>query len=190
MRSGTKTMTAGAIGIALVLGLAGSTDAQRAGALPKPAAVEDGVSVYFSPNGGCMDALRFAIGRARTTIDVQAFILSTSLVSRPLEDAAKRGVRVRIIMDSEQAEADFALDEKLAEAGVAVYRHAVPEGGSMHHKTMVIDGATVITGSFNFSRSAQEKNAENLVVITGKPRIAAAYTADFEKRLAVSKRAE
>lgn len=175
--------------LAIVLGWIGAntTEAQRAVAKPRPAAIEDGIAVFFSPNGGCMDALREAIGSARKTIDVQAFILSTSLVSRPLEDAAKRGVRVRIIMDGTQAEQEFALDERLAEAGIAVYRHAVPEGGSMHHKTMVIDGTTVVTGSFNFSRSAEEKNAENLVVIRGKRKIAEAFAADFEKRLQSSK---
>lgn len=190
MTKRTTTVAACALTVTLMWIASGSTEAQRAARPPRAAAIEDGVAVFFSPNGGCMDAVREAIGSARRSIDVQAFILSTSLVSRPLEDAAKRGVTVRIIMDADQAKQDFALDEKLAKAGIAVYRHDVPEGGSMHHKTMVIDGSTVVTGSFNFSRSAEEKNAENLVVIRGKRKIATAFAADFEKRMADSKRIE
>jgi len=37
-----------------------------------------------------------------------------------------------------------------------------------HNKIVIIDGGTVITGSFNFSKQAEEKNAENLLVIRDK----------------------
>ena len=50
-------------------------------------------------------------------------------------------------------------------------------------KRMVLDGATVITGSFNFTKAADEENAENLIIIEGKPKIAAAYARNFEAHL-------
>lgn len=58
----------------------------------------------------------------------------------------------------------------------------------MHNKYLIIDGQTIVTGSFNFTKSADESNAENLLVIQGKSRIAAAYRQNFEKLLNSSKR--
>lgn len=55
-----------------------------------------------------------------------------------------------------------------------------------HNKVIVIDGDTVITGSFNFSAAAENSNAENLIILTGRPKIAAACTKDFEEHLAHS----
>jgi phosphatidylserine/phosphatidylglycerophosphate/cardiolipin synthase-like enzyme len=48
-----------------------------------------------------------------------------------------------------------------------------------HHKVIVIDGETVLTGSFNFAKAAQEKNAENLLIIRD-PALAAQYTANWQ----------
>lgn len=153
---------------------------------PGPAAVEQDIAVYFSPNGGAINAIAENIGRARKTIDVQAFILSTSLIGRPLVEAAGRGVRVRVIFDKRQAERNISWDEELAEAGALVYYDDPSDGGINHNKTMLIDDNIIITGSFNFTRTANEKNVENLVIMRGKRRIAAAYRENFEQRLGVS----
>jgi phosphatidylserine/phosphatidylglycerophosphate/cardiolipin synthase-like enzyme len=48
-----------------------------------------------------------------------------------------------------------------------------------HNKVMVIDGETVITGSFNFTKAAQEKNAENVLIIRDQA-LAAQYTQNWE----------
>ena len=154
---------------------------------PRPAAVEQGIAVYFSPQGGCAAAITEQIERARRTIDVQAFSLTSSLFGRPLIAARNRGVRVRVIFDKRQAEEEYSWDERLSEAGVEVYYDA-PEDGSNHNKVMLLDGHRIVTGSFNFSRSAEEKNVENLLMIADKPRIFAAYQRNFDQRLRLSKR--
>ena len=72
--------------------------------------------------------------------------------------------------------------------GVATYiddRHAIA-----HNKIMVIDRATIITGSFNFTKAAEEKNAENILVIKGNPGLASKYLANFEWHLKHSVRYE
>ena len=51
-----------------------------------------------------------------------------------------------------------------------------------HNKIMVIDGKTVITGSFNFTKGAESENAENLLVIQGKE-LAKAYTENWQAHL-------
>ena len=53
--------------------------------------------------------------------------------------------------------------------------------GTMHHKVIVIDEETVITGSYNFSKNAEERNSENLLIIKGNPDIAQAYLAEFNR---------
>jgi len=152
---------------------------------PRPAAVDRDIAVFFAPEGGCLAALAWSIQEAQRSIDVQAFLLSTKQVADPLIEAHRRGVAVRVIFDREQAEQRISLDEKLVEAGVPVFYDA-PAKGKAHDKVMIIDGETVITGSFNFTLSAEENNAENMLVIRGRPAIAAAYRQHFESRLAAS----
>jgi phosphatidylserine/phosphatidylglycerophosphate/cardiolipin synthase-like enzyme len=53
--------------------------------------------------------------------------------------------------------------------------------GAMHHKVIVIDGETVVTGSYNFSKNAETRNNENLLIIKGNREIAEAYLAEFER---------
>ena len=60
--------------------------------------------------------------------------------------------------------------------------------GKAHNKVMIIDGQTVITGSYNFTLTADEKNAENLLVIRGRPVIANAYRRNIEARLAAARK--
>jgi phosphatidylserine/phosphatidylglycerophosphate/cardiolipin synthase-like enzyme len=92
--------------------------------------------------------------------------------------AQQRGVRVRVYLDDGQAAGRYAKGRFLEKRGVAVrYYHGE---GLMHHKFAVLDGQQVITGSYNWSASAEERNKENALVFTGRA-YAAAYTAEFEK---------
>ena len=52
-----------------------------------------------------------------------------------------------------------------------------------HNKVMIIDGGTVITGSFNFSKAAEQSNAENLLILRGNPPLAALYAQNFRFHL-------
>ena len=52
--------------------------------------------------------------------------------------------------------------------------------GKMHHKVIIIDESIVITGSYNFSRNAEEKNDENVLVIYS-PRLAKEYLIEFSR---------
>lgn len=156
---------------------------------PRPAVVDRDIAVFFSPDGGCLDGLVWQIDAARKSIDMQAFMLTTERIAEPLVEAHRRGVAVRVIFDADQAEDRFSLDEKLVEAGVPVWLDAPDDGrGKAHNKVAIIDGDTVITGSYNFTLAADQKNAENLIVIRGRPALAAAYRKNFEARLAVARK--
>ena len=121
------------------------------------------VSVYFSPRGGAQQAIVDAIGQAKETIYVQAYSFTSAPIAKALVDASRRGVKVEAILDKSQRKATYTGATFLKNEGIPVWiddKHAIA-----HSKVMIIDGSTVITGSFNFTKAAEEKNAENLLII-------------------------
>ena len=148
-----------------------------------PAAVEDDVTVYFSPAGGAMAAIVDRINRAQTSIDVTAYVLTARQIIDPLADAHRRGVRVRVLLDKKHIGGVYSA--ALARLGdLPVWRDARHK--EAHNKVILIDGHTIITGSFNFTDPAEDTNAENLLILHDKPKLYAAYLADFESHLAHS----
>jgi phosphatidylserine/phosphatidylglycerophosphate/cardiolipin synthase-like enzyme len=131
---------------------------------PEPAARSiPPIEVYFSPKGGCTEAVVRELGAARQTILVQAYSFTSAAIAKALVEAHKRGVKVEIILDKSQRTEKYSEADFLVNLGIPVRidaKHAIA-----HNKIMVIDGETVITGSFNFTKAAEEHNAENLLVI-------------------------
>ena len=119
--------------------------------------------VYFSPHGGCTDAIINEIDQAKTEVLVQAYSFTSVPIAKALLNAHKRGVKVEAILDkSQQQKEKYTSATLLADSGLPTYiddKHA-------HNKIMIVDRTTVITGSFNFTKAAEEKNAENLLIIT------------------------
>jgi len=136
---------------------------------------------YFSPNGGCTEAVVSALDRANKTVLVQAYSFTSAPIAKALVDAKKRDVDVRVILDKSQRTERYTAATFLANEGVPTYidsNHAIA-----HNKLMVIDGDEVITGSFNFTKAAESSNAENLLVINNAPDLAARYTANWNEHL-------
>jgi phosphatidylserine/phosphatidylglycerophosphate/cardiolipin synthase-like enzyme len=147
-----------------------------------PFQIQAETQVYFSPNGGATAAVVREINAAKTEILVQAYSFTSAPIAKALAEAHKRGVKETAILDKSNETAKYSAATFLLNAGVPVwidYRPAIA-----HSKVMVIDGKTVITGSFNFTKAAEEKNAENLLVIQDKA-LAVKYTANFETRKAL-----
>jgi phosphatidylserine/phosphatidylglycerophosphate/cardiolipin synthase-like enzyme len=95
-------------------------------------------------------------------------------------------VKVRAILDKDASGDQYSGATYLKNHKITTYtddEHAIA-----HNKVMIIDGITVITGSFNFTRQAEHANAENLLVIQGKPKIVEAYEKNFEHHLSHSKK--
>ncbi|MBB5390763.1 phospholipase D family protein [Herbaspirillum sp. SJZ130] len=124
------------------------------------------------------------LAKARRQVLVQAYLLTNRPITDALVAARQRGVDVRVLMDGGQLDKNSSGRlQQLRSAGVPVwletrYRNA-------HNKVIVIDAAlpsaTVITGSFNFTWSAQHKNAENILVLGKNPPLAARYAANWER---------
>jgi phosphatidylserine/phosphatidylglycerophosphate/cardiolipin synthase-like enzyme len=122
--------------------------------------------VCFSPNGGCTETIVNQIEAAKSEILVQAYSFTSVPIAKALLNAHKRGIKVEAILDKSQRKERYTSATFLVNSGIPTFiddRHAIA-----HNKIMIIDKETVITGSFNFTKAAEEKNAENLLIIRNK----------------------
>src|SRR5664280_659644 len=122
--------------------------------------------VYFSPNGGCTEAIINEISHAKSEILIQAYSFTSVPIAKALVSAHKKGIHVEIILDKSNKSKKYSAGDFTAHMGVTTYidsKHAIA-----HNKIIIIDKETVITGSFNFTKAAEEKNAENLLIIRNK----------------------
>ena len=145
-----------------------------------PAASEDGITVNFSPKGGCTDRVVEEINRAQHEIEMQAYSFTSKPIVHALIAAHHRGVKITAVLDKSNLK-DDSQDGELAADKIPVYidsKHAIA-----HNKIILIDGQTIITGSFNFTYSAEHSNAENLLVLHGRPKLYAAFDANFKQHL-------
>jgi len=120
-------------------------------------------TVCFVPGEDCEGVIVAEINEARGVILVQAYSFTSMPIANALVSAKQRGVSVQVILDKSQRSERYSGATFLANAGI---RTLIDEQPSIaHSKVIIIDGVSVITGSFNFTRSAQQYNAENLIVI-------------------------
>jgi len=120
-------------------------------------------TVCFVPGEDCERVIVAEINQARGVILVQAYSFTSMPIAKALVSAKQRGVSVQVILDKSQRSERYSGATFLANAGI---RTLIDEQPSIaHSKVIIIDGTSVITGSFNFTRSAQQYNAENLIVI-------------------------
>lgn len=131
----------------------------------------------FTPGENCTDTIVHALTEAKRTILVQAYSFTSAPIAKALLDAHARGVQVLVILDKSQRAEKYSSADFMANQGIPVVidaSHAIA-----HNKVIVIDSEIVLTGSFNFTKAAQEKNAENLLIIRD-PALAAQYTRNWE----------
>jgi phosphatidylserine/phosphatidylglycerophosphate/cardiolipin synthase-like enzyme len=146
-----------------------------------PPAPVPAIRLYFSPNGGGTEAIVAEIERSRSEVLVQAYSFTSTPIAKALIDARKRGVKVTVILDKSQRKATYSAADFLRNSGIATYidgKHAIA-----HNKIMILDRDCVVTGSFNFTKAAEEKNAENVLVIRGNPDLTSRYLGNFDWHL-------
>jgi len=134
--------------------------------------------VAFSPDGGALELVIQTIDSAHSTLRMAAYSFTSKPVAQALLRARKRGVDVRVVVDKSNATARYTAATFIANAGLTVrvdYRYAI-----MHDKFIVVDGQTVEEGSFNYTASAEKKNAENVVVLHD-PAVAGQYEREWER---------
>ncbi len=144
-------------------------------------ALAGSIRVYFSPNGGCTDAILSQINQAKTEILLQAYSFTSKPIAQALIRAQKRGVRITAVLDKSNRRQKYSAATFLKNVGIPVFiddKHAIA-----HNKIMIIDNRVVITGSFNFTMAAENKNAENLVILDDLPDLTRAYQENFQNHL-------
>lgn len=151
-----------------------------------PASAAEVEALCFTPGGECTEVVVGALVKAQHQVLVQAYSFTSPEIVKALIDAKKRGVDVRAVLDKSnfckagkdncENKGTVAADTlAIVKVPVLVDRaHAIA-----HNKVMVIDEERVITGSFNFTRSAQERNAENLIILRDRD-LALRYVANWQ----------
>lgn len=145
---------------------------------PKPPEQPPRPRVHFSPGDDCLNAVRGLLERAWKSVEICVFTITDDRIAEVILETAARDVAVRIITD----------DDKSLDAGSDISRiksRGVPvrcdrSEYHMHHKFAVIDGQTVLTGSYNWTRGAANNNEENLVVLQDS-RLAGEFHTVFER---------
>ena len=141
------------------------------------------IEVYYSPKGGCTEACVRELNSARSSVLVQAYSFTSAPIAKALIDAAKRGVHVEVILDKSNLTDKYSAADFVHNMGIPTRidkQHAIA-----HNKIMIIDGQTVVTGSFNFTKQAETSNGENLLVIHDAG-LSAKYTANWQLHAAHS----
>ncbi|MGV3526962.1 MAG: phospholipase D-like domain-containing protein [Candidatus Sericytochromatia bacterium] len=133
------------------------------------------IQTFFSPGGGAIDAILAELGKSTKNIRFMAFSMTDKNILNLMLQKKAAGVKVEGVFDTCLIP-QYSIYWELKKNGIL----ALGDGNQalMHHKVMIIDDETVITGSFNFSKSAQTKNQENMVLIKS-PAIAKQYVDEY-----------
>ncbi len=134
--------------------------------------------VYFEPVDDCSVIIREQVRACGQSLWICVFTLTDNRISDEVIRAMERGVTVRIISDDDKS-LDRGSDIHRFEAvGIPVRLDRLPD--HMHHKFAVFDQRVVITGSYNWTRGAAEKNHENILV-TDDPRLVQPFVSEFDR---------
>lgn len=139
------------------------------------------LGVYFTPPASAAAAIVKAIDASEREVLVQAYGFTHNAIAQALIRAHQRGVKVRVLMDQKTQTSNRYVIALLQDADMAVRqdgKHAIA-----HNKVMVIDQAVVITGSFNFTNSAETRNAENVLILKS-PDLALQYRLQWQNHWA------
>lgn len=128
------------------------------------------VDVHFSPNQRAEQTIVDLIHNSKSTIHLAAYQLTSRPIIAALEGARGRGLEVKAVLDRTQRNNQYPFEHKIT------YKYRI-----MHNKTLVLDNSIVLTGSYNFTKSAERYNAENFVLIKDCPDAIKKYEDKFQQ---------
>lgn len=135
-------------------------------------------NAYFSPGDDCLHRIRQLISEARQTLDICVFTITDNRIVDKLEEAYQRGITIRIISDDTKSE-DLGSDmEALEQLGIPCRYDRT--SAHMHHKFAIADTHLLLTGSYNWTRSASTANNENIIV-SNTPRLVTSFQGEFDR---------
>lgn len=133
---------------------------------------------FFSPGDKPLRKILGLLGSARQSVDICVFTITDDRIADAILEVKHRGVRLRIISDDDKSFDRGSDIQRLREAGVPLRVDRSPH--HMHHKFALFDEGTLLTGSYNWTRSAANHNLEN-VIVTADPRLVGAFHDLFER---------
>ncbi|MFA6169715.1 MAG: phospholipase D-like domain-containing protein [Candidatus Margulisiibacteriota bacterium] len=139
----------------------------------------EGISVYFSPNGGTRDKIISRINLARKSIKIAIYSLTSGEITWALENAKKRGVEIKVVADYSQSKGKHSEIPYLINKGFKVKVIKGKGRGIMHNKFAVFDDQEVATGSYNWTENAEQNNYENALFLKGT-QIVSAFSREFD----------
>ena len=117
---------------------------------------------FFSPGSECRDAIINLCQKSKHSISICVFTISDNRISDAIKAAHSRGVKVRVITDNDKRHDAGSDIESFENYGISVRLDKSPQ--HMHHKFALFDEKTLLNGSFNWTRSASDRNEENIVI--------------------------
>lgn len=136
------------------------------------------VTTLFSPGDACGKHIRTLMSEAQERLDICVFTISDNDIADAIKNAFDRGINVRIVTDNDKMWDEGSDIKSLYDHGIEVKIDQTDY--HMHHKFMVVDGHTVLTGSYNWTRSAAQFNHENIISLTDR-QVSQKFSAEFEK---------
>jgi phosphatidylserine/phosphatidylglycerophosphate/cardiolipin synthase-like enzyme len=142
--------------------------------------LQDGVpiTILFGPENQVMPAIIAEVQAARSNVRFMAFSFTYEALGNAMLAKAQQGARVEGVFEQRGSETEFSELRPMLCAGLDVRQDG--NGFTMHHKVVIVDNTTVITGSFNFSENAVSSNDENLVIIKD-PDLVTQFIAEYER---------
>lgn len=155
---------------------------------PNPVVTLDGtrVEVYFSPDDGAAQPVRELLEGATDSIYFLAYSFTADELAEAIHARAAEGVTVAGVMEEAQVQSNEGTEyDSFVQSGLDVRLDG--NDGQMHHKVIIIDESIVVTGSYNFTASAENRNDENIVIFFS-PDIAALFMEEFERVFAAAQK--
>lgn len=145
------------------------------------------IDTCFTPEEECLPRIINSIESAKESIYVLAYYITQPPIADALIKAHNTGIKVELVMDRSQMGSPYSALGKLFRAGVPCF---IDKKGIrlQHNKLMIIDGKLLLTGSYNWTRSAEIRNAENLMFIEKNPALLKRYKDYYVERKALSYR--
>ena len=143
------------------------------------------IRACFSPEGQCTKRIVSAIESAKTSILVHSYSFTSQPIAQALVHAFEKGVDVKVLIDKSQLRGKHSQLSFISQRGIPVFID--PAAGIAHSKVMIIDERLILTGSFNWSKAADSKNAENLLFLED-PALAQVYKKNWDYRVSTSRK--
>ena len=123
-----------------------------------PRGEKKAIQLFFSPKGKCAQHIINTINQAEEEIYIAIFVFTHQGIADALISAKARGVKIHILADDRQANGKWSKLAKLNQHNIDIYIDK--RAGVFHHKWLAVDKKTIITGSYNYSKNAENKNNE------------------------------